>query len=46
MLKRIIDAFYDIVDYGLLSVFDKKNNYRLPQSVPETSEEAVQQNKL
>lgn len=45
MLKRIIDAFYDIVDYGLFSVFDKKNSYRSPQSVPEASEEAVQQNK-
>lgn len=44
MLKKIIDAFYDIVDYGLLSVFDKKNNYRSPQSVPETSEEDVQPN--
>ena len=44
MLKRIIDAFYDIVDYGLFSVFDKKNNYRSPQPVTEASEEAVQQN--
>lgn len=45
MLKKIIDAFYDIVDYGLFSVFDKKNNYRSPQPVTEASEEAVQQNK-
>ena len=45
MLKWIIDTFYDIVDYGLFSVFDKKNSYRSPQSVPEASEEAVQQNK-
>ena len=45
MLKWIIDTFYDIVDYGLFSVFDKKNNYRSPQSVPEASEEVVQQNK-
>ena len=44
MLKWIIDTFYDIVDYGLFSVFDKKNSYRSPQSVPEASEEAVQQN--
>ncbi len=44
MLKWIIDTFYDIVDYGLLSVFDKKNNYRSPQSVPEASEEDVQPN--
>ncbi len=44
MLKWIIDAFYDIVDYGLFSVFDKKNSYRSPQSVPEASEEDVQQN--
>ena len=45
MLKWIIDTFYDIVDYGLFSVFDKKNNYRSPQPVTEASEEAVQQNK-
>lgn len=44
MLKRIIDVFYDIVDYGLFSVFDKKNSYCSPQSVPEASEEDVQQN--
>lgn len=44
MLKWIIDTFYDIVDYGLFSVFDKKNSYRSPQSVPEASEEDVQQN--
>lgn len=44
MLKKIIDTFYDIVDYGLFSVFDKKNSYRSPQSVPEASEEAVQSN--
>ena len=45
MLKRIIDAFYDIVDYGLFSVFDKKNNYRSPKSVSEALEKDVQQNK-
>lgn len=45
MLKWIIDTFYDIVDYGLLSVFDKKNSDRSPQSVSEASEEDVQQNK-
>ena len=44
MLKKIIDTFYDIVDYGLFSVFDKKNSYCSPQSVPEASEEAVQSN--
>ncbi len=44
MLKWIIDTFYDIVDYGLFSVFDKKNSYRSPQSVPEASEEDVQPN--
>lgn len=44
MLKWIIDTFYDIVDYGLFSVFDKKNSYRSPQSVSEASEEDVQQN--
>lgn len=45
MLKRIIDAFYDIVDYGLFSAVRKKNIDRTPQSVPEASEEAVQPNK-
>ena len=45
MLKRIIDAFYDIVDYGLFSVFDKKNSDRSPQFVSEASEEAIQPNK-
>ncbi len=44
MLKRIIDAFYDIVDYGLFSAVRKKNSDRSPQSVSEASEEAVQQN--
>ena len=45
MLKRIIDAFYDIVDYGLFSSVRKKNIDRTPQPVPEASEKAVQPNK-
>lgn len=45
MLKRIIDAFYDIVDYGFFSAVRKKNNYRSPQFVSEALEKDVQQNK-